>query len=184
MKPFHFLLTLVVLLSAHFSAFADCERPFLFFDLGNTLVDTRTYKFEKIIYMPGAFTYIAELKRRGYSLGLIANIPESWGSTRAEKLATLRKFISDRWADPNPMIWDAFDLGILIPLKNSERKPAPVLFNQAMALAQQTHCKAIYEGEEDQEMVAAHNAGMFPFKVGRADRFYLPIDEIDDFVKP
>lgn len=164
-------------------AHADCDKPIIFFDLGQTIVDTDTYDFKKVFYMPKGFEYIRELKRRGYHLGLIVNIPEQWGSTRPEKIATLRKFVDDLWTDPNPMAWGAFDLGILVPMNDGERKPAPVLFEQAAAIARSAGCPAIYECENRDELAAARRAGLKPYQVGSLPSFYLPIEKIEDWAR-
>ena len=61
----------------------------VFFDLGNTLVDT-TQGEKKYSYLPGALNYLAMLKKSGYKLGLISNIPVSWGSNFDERLFELK----------------------------------------------------------------------------------------------
>ena len=53
-----------------------CSHPWVFFDLGNTLVDTKTYDYNKIFYMPGALKYVKDLRAKGYHLGLIVNYPD------------------------------------------------------------------------------------------------------------
>lgn len=67
-------------------------RPWLFFDLGNTLVhtwsDPQTNDVVRVEWMrykgPGgrvvdAREYLTDLSARGYPIGLIANIPQKWG---------------------------------------------------------------------------------------------------------
>ncbi len=163
---------------------SQCERPYIFFDLGNTLVDTKTYDFKKVVYMPGAYDYLRELKSHGYPLGLIVNIPESWGTTHEEKMTALQNFIANLWVDSNPMRWDIFDAGVLIPMNNSERKPAAALFESAASIAASHGCPAIYEGEELAEMAPAKAAGLKPFLAGDQGRsFFLPVERIDEYAR-
>ncbi|MBI3558562.1 MAG: hypothetical protein HY074_20015 [Deltaproteobacteria bacterium] len=178
------LIALILAVTGSLSAHAACDKPYIFFDLGNTLVDTKTYDFEKIMYMPGAYNYLRELKSHGYPLGMIVNIPESWGARREEKMAALKKFIADKWTDSAPMAWELFDAGILIPMKDAQRKPAAVLFEAAASIAARAGCPAIYEGEEIQEMAPAKAAGMKPYLAGsEANTFFLSVERIDEYAR-
>lgn len=166
-----------------------CAKPWIYFDLGNTIVDTSTFDYAKILYMPGAKDYLQKLEADGYPLGLIVNIPESWGATPAAKLQALKDFVNAAWvneADDEPGLapfdWAPFEGRIILPMKDTERKPAPILFERAQAQALQAGCAAVYQGEVPEEMIAAKQAGLFPFHLGVAPDAYLPESQIDDYV--
>lgn len=167
-----------------------CPRPWMFFDLGNTLVDTKTYDFKKILYMPKAYDYLRELRGKGYPLGLLVNIPESWGTSRAEKVARLKAEVSGPtiWIDHNPMVWEFFtrtvtDDLILIPMKDNERKPgSPKLFDDAHALGSTESCPAVFQGEDPAEVSAAKARGMKGYLIGQDSDIYLPESKIAAFV--
>lgn len=173
-------LVLIVFSIAFVAAAEGPAKPLLYFDLGNSVVDTKTYDFAKIVYMPGAYDYVSQLKAAGFDLGLIVNIPESWGATRDEKLAALKTFVDSRWAkDEKPMLWGAFDLGILIPLHDSERKPAPLLFQEAKSYADEACRFAIYLGEDKDEVDAAIKVGLKGYQLGSEPAaFYPSIDAL------
>ncbi|RYZ97010.1 MAG: hypothetical protein EOP11_22625, partial [Proteobacteria bacterium] len=91
MKNFGFLLSLALLLSN--SAQAACEKPFVFFDLGQTLVDTDTNKYNPMFYYrldaekfsdaaryPDGKAYIDALTTQGFKVGLLTDIPGDWGT--------------------------------------------------------------------------------------------------------
>jgi FMN phosphatase YigB (HAD superfamily) len=144
-----------------------CELPWLFFDLGaDTIVDTQTDDFKKVYYMPGAHEYLADLRAKGYHLGLLVNIPASWGDTQEAKLEATQKFIADLWTDKIPLDWDQFDLGVAFPPTDAERKPAPYLFEQAIARAAARQCDAVYQGALADEIPAADAAGMHGIRLG------------------
>jgi hypothetical protein len=71
---------------------SSCKKAHLYFDLGQTLVDTDTHKYKPMFYFrlnahqhseaaffPSAREYLEELVWRGYKLGLLADIPGDWG---------------------------------------------------------------------------------------------------------
>lgn len=157
------LFILSVLVSSHFATATQpsCALPYLFFDLGaNTLIDTDTFDFKKIFYVPGAYDYLHDLKAKGYHLGLLVNVPESWGKTQEEKLKATQKVIGDAWTDSHSLDWDLFDLGVAFPPTDADRKPAPFLFNQAMNQAKAADCDAVYQSTLPDEIPAANKAGM------------------------
>src|SRR5687768_17107062 len=102
-------------------SFAECARPYMFFDLGETLVDTETTNFQSITYMPGAYQYLRDLQANGYPIGMLINIPEDWGTTNEEKVAQTKKFIEGRWVDKDPMDWEMFTAGIFVPPSDARR---------------------------------------------------------------
>src|ERR1700691_2589436 len=59
-----------------------CKKPQMYFDLGNVLVDTSKRdgdgNFLDVFYRPGALTYIMELKKQKFPVGLIVNVPADW----------------------------------------------------------------------------------------------------------
>ncbi len=153
-----------------------CTKAWVFFDLGNTIVDTRTYNYEKIFYIPGALEYLNELKHKGYKLGLIINIPEEWGQTYSKKIKALKDFIQASWTDPQPMTWELFNAGIFVPSKDIYRKPHPYLFKKVVRRAARRGCKVIYQGEIKEELEIAKQAGMVTHQVGTRPHFFMPLD--------
>jgi FMN phosphatase YigB (HAD superfamily) len=134
-----------------------------------------------IHYYQGALNYLIELKSKGYQLGLITNIPETFGSDYDAKLLTLKKFISDNWDDQISFNWDLFD-DIILPLKNTELKPNPVMFEKAIEHA--NHCPVSYISENPKEIVAASDTGLATrlFVSGDPD-LYVPVNNIKNYLK-
>ena len=68
-----------------------CAHPWMFFDLGNTIVDTKTNNYNPMFYLAdvqrfadghdykSSRDYLAALKNEGYLLGLVMDVPEAWG---------------------------------------------------------------------------------------------------------
>ena len=154
-------------------------KPWVYFDLGETVVSTKDMKHIK--YMPGAKGYIEDLKREGFNVGIITNIPETWGMNYQEKLETLKKVIQDGWDDSQPFDWGVYD-EVILPLKNSEMKPAPTLFQKAIMRSE--GCPSLYIGESIKEIDAAKNLGMAAhlFDEHSSDK-YIPIDSVTDFIE-
>lgn len=148
-----------------------CSRPVYFFDLGQVLVNTSDWDHLK--YMAEAQDYLHQLKSRGERLGMIANIPESWGVDYTQKLQTLRDVIAKTWVEPAPFEWELFDT-ILLPLSDAQRKPAPHLFQAAIQWA--SPCPALYQGEDLGEIQAADRQGMLTYQVGVPGApFFMPL---------
>ena len=174
-------------------AFASelCKNNYVFFDFGKTIIDDSKFKWGPTMdkctgtfsYVPGAFEYLNELRTKGYKIGMLVNFPDQWGldangqpSTQV-KIDNIKKIVAGdgHWDDPNPIQWDIFELGIFVPPRDENRKPKPYLFEQAEKLAKEAGCKAIYQGEELEEMKAARAAGMFPYQVARpGEEFFAP----------
>lgn len=159
---------------------AACEHPWIFFDLGNTLIDQE--RPGGWGYYPAAESYLRDLKGKHYRLGLIVNIPGGWGETHEERLASLKNAIVSNWT---PEEAAAFDWSLIeqtlvfLPASANERKPAPQLFDRAMALAQDDGCNALFQGETPAEIRAAEASGMRGYLIGQKGRsFYLPEEEI------
>lgn len=160
-------------------ASTTCEKPFVFFDLGNTVLDTETHNFEKIFYVPGALEYLLKLRQEGFRVGLLVNVPESWGANEIEKLQTLKDFVAKTWSDPRPMDWELFDAGVFFPASNKERKPDPALFKRAARLARAQSCPIVYQGEADDELRVAESVGIRTYRVGQGSRpFFMPIERL------
>lgn len=168
----------------------ESNKIWVFFDLGNTIVDTAD--FTKQHYINGAKDYLKNLRAAGFSIGLTLNIPEEWGTTVVGKFAEIVRFIDGRrkdtpphaqWADGIEFDWNDFDEnGVLFPLKNDERKPKPVLFLRALQVA--GACGAVFQGEDAAEIATAESLGMANYHVGQAGRdFYMPIGEIKKAVR-
>lgn len=176
MKRLSKLLFLASLFS--FSVNAKDKRPWVYFDLGDTIVNTKD--MDHIKYMKGVREYIEDLKREGFKIGIISNIPESWGMDYDEKLLTLKNIIHNGWDEDRPFDWSAFD-EVILPLKNNEMKPAPVLFLKAIEKAQS--CPSVYFGESPKEITAAQNVGMAAKLYNENDEIsFIPVSEVNNFL--
>lgn len=130
--------------------------------------------------MNGAREYVEELKREGFKIGIISNIPEEWGMDYDQKLLTLKKFIKEGWIEDQPIDWTVYD-EIILPLKNTELKPAPTLFLEAIKKAES--CPSMYVGESPKEITAAINLGMAAKLFVEQDMEpYLPVDEVKSYL--
>ncbi|MEV6601760.1 hypothetical protein AB0M36_33630 [Actinoplanes sp. NPDC051346] len=157
------------------SVAAVCQRPVVYFDLGNVLIDTSDWS--NVRYEAGALSYLRDLRSRGITMGLIINIPETWGTTQEEKLATMKQYIADRWVEPRPFVWSYFEGHIVLPRTDAERKPAPVMFERALAEA--SPCVPYYQGEVATELTAAAQVGLRTYQVGKPGRsFYIPASQL------
>jgi len=92
---------LPLLVQEGFEARADersSSKPWLFFDLGNTLVanvlDPVSHDIARLSWVryvgddgkvTDAHEYLARLRAKGYTLGLVTNIPQSWGDPDLSK---------------------------------------------------------------------------------------------------
>ncbi|MFH8370095.1 hypothetical protein [Streptomyces sp. NPDC018031] len=148
----------------------------VYFDLGETLVHTD--EDSRIGYMPGAAAYLRTLRERHIKVGLITNVPSSWGETDAERAATLKKEIDGSWKGSTPFAWADFGDRILTPRTEAERKPAPVLWERAKA--QTKGCRLVYEGETAKETDMAASLGYVSYQTGLPRHpAYLPAGVIE-----
>lgn len=163
-----------------------CGKPWVFFDLGNTVVASAPGRESR--YVPGAHAYVRELRRRGVRIGLITNVPEKWGKTRSAKIRELKKLVGETWtkeAGEEAMDWTDFpDAAIVIPPRDADRKPAPYLFRSALAHVSleggARDCPVIYQGEDPVEVAAAERAGMIGYVVGRDPAApFLPFERVE-----
>jgi FMN phosphatase YigB (HAD superfamily) len=149
------------------------SKTWVFFDLGDTIIDTSKKHYR---YLPGAWDYINDLKAKGYSIGIISNIPESFGNGQLEKLGTLKSYIKKKWNDQIPMDWKQFDK-IILPPSDAKKKPHPHMFLEAKKL--NSNCLVFFQGENQIEVKTAEKLGMKSFQVGQSNNFYLLIESIE-----
>ena len=145
-----------------------CTLPWVYFDLGNTIVDTHTYNFEKILFEPGAFEYLSALKAKHYHLGLLVNFPDHYqgkdmtGDEKA-KIEAIKQIVGSHWApatlEPHTLDWSLFDDFFISPT-DAQRKPAAFLFQRAFQLAKQAGCPSVFQGESPSEVQEAQVIGM------------------------
>ncbi|MEU8780383.1 hypothetical protein [Streptomyces sp. NPDC048637] len=144
----------------------------VYFDLGETLVHTAEDK--SVRYLPGAAQYLRALRARHIPVGLITNVPPSWGSTDAERAAELKKVIDKDWAGTTPFAWSDFGDRIFTPRTEAERKPAPALWKRAKKAA--GPCRVVYEAETAEEVQVGSSLGYVAYQVTRPGwPTYLPV---------
>jgi len=147
----------------------------VYFDLGETLVHTAEDK--SIRYMPGAARYLRALRARHIPVGLITNVPSSWGSTDAERAAELKRVINKDWADNSPFAWSDFGDRIFTPRTEAERKPAAALWQRARSAS--GRCRLVYQAETPDEVQASRSLGYFAYQATRPKwPTYLPVPVI------
>ncbi|MFD3515859.1 hypothetical protein [Streptomyces sp. NPDC058657] len=137
--------------------------PVVYFDLGETLVHTA--EDGGIGYRPGAAAYLRALRERHIQVGLITNVPPSWGTTDAARAARLKQEVDATWRGPVPFAWADFGDRILTPRTEAERKPAPALWQRAKAAG--SRCRLVHQAETAEEVRAAAALGFVPYQVGR-----------------
>ncbi|MEV6575662.1 hypothetical protein [Streptomyces sp. NPDC051577] len=146
--------------------------PVVYFDLGETLVHTADDG--SIAYRSGAASYLRALRERHIRIGLITNVPPSWGTTDAERAARLKKEVDATWEGPEPFAWNDFGGRILTPRTEAERKPAPVLWQRAKV--QSGSCRLVFQAETVEEVKVAASVGYVPYQVGQPHRpAFLPV---------
>jgi hypothetical protein len=193
-------------LSALPAVAAECPRPWILFDTGQTLVATPP-DYKNMRNMPGMEDYIKALGEENYLLGLVINVPEDWGSEIpvqdpiAKRVIYTQQFFQEGWMPKAAVFpWDPFGKfegkgstrefkgRVFFPMKDAERKPAicpSCVLNVALNAAKKAGCAAIFEGEDAEEMKAAEEVGLIPFQVGNTDpsQFYLAPEKIEAYVK-
>lgn len=148
----------------------------VYFDLGETLMHTADDGTGT--YRPGAAAYLRALRERHIKVGLITNVPSSWGRTDAERAVRLKKEVDTTWQGTAPFAWDDFGDRILTPRTEAERKPAPALWERAKAAS--GGCHLVYEAETAEETDAAASLGYFAYQVGQPSRpDFLPAGLIE-----
>lgn len=157
-----------------FSCCASASDIWVFFDLGDTIISTSNGQTQ---YLQKTKNYLQELKENKIHLGLISNIPDSWGATYEQKLTRLKKYVADTWNEEGAFNWDDFEL-VLIPETQEEAKPSPVLFQRAQWFTRYAGAKIIFQGENPSEVQAAQSLGIPAYQVGQQESFYLSIEDI------
>ncbi|MBL1097288.1 hypothetical protein JK363_11485 [Streptomyces sp. 205] len=135
----------------------------VYFDLGETLIHTAGDG--SIRYMPGAAEHLRALRARHIPVGLITNVPSSWGNTDAERAAELKKVIAKDWKDSRPFAWSDFGDRILTPRTEAERKPASALWERARDASGDR--VLVYQAETTDEIEASRSLGYVSYLVGR-----------------
>jgi hypothetical protein len=142
-----------------------------YFDLGETLVHTG--EDDSVRYLPGAAEHLRALRARHIPVGLITNVPSSWGSTDAERAAKLKEEVDREWQGSTPFAWSDFGNRIFTPRTEAEQKPAPALWERAKNAA--GDCRVVYQAETDEEVAAGSSLGYVAYRTGQDDRpAYLP----------
>ncbi|MBY8840351.1 hypothetical protein K7864_03380 [Streptomyces sp. SP2-10] len=160
--------------AAHASSERGC--PVVYFDLGETLLHTADDGSTD--YQRGAASYLRALRERHIEVGLITNVPPSWGTTDAERAARLKQEVDATWRGPVPFAWADFEDRILTPRTEAERKPAPILWERAKAAS--GRCRVVYQAETAEEVEVAATLGFVPYQVGRPHRpTFLPVGLIE-----
>lgn len=160
---------------------ADASKAFVWLDLGNVILETRN-GYDKVHYMPGVLEYLEQIKNDGHKVGLIVNIPESWGKPDdyPSKIQATLDFIRGGWIDAEKTFsFDVFD-EVVIPMRNTQRKPAPDLFMKALEVSKNLGLRPFYQSEDAEEIEVAQSIGFKAHKVeleGPEAR-YLPLEKI------
>lgn len=155
---------------------SELACPVVYFDLGETLVHTAADG--AITYRAGAASYLRALHERHIDIGLITNVPPSWGRTDAERAARLKKEVDASWRGPAPFAWQDFGDRILTPRTEAERKPAPALWQRARAGS--GGCRLVYQAETTEEVAVAASQGYVPYQVEQPHRpAFLPVGLVE-----
>ncbi len=215
----------------------ECMNVWVFFDLGNTIVDTETHNYNPIFHLQkvsakkddGTFLwsdgslykssreYIQALQNDKIVMGILPDVPEEWGVNYPEtnpikdypsaKIYRLLDFLAGKVPSDNTSWLETeahfdytpfgsfsgegseliFTGRMFLPQNNTERKNkgSAVIFERAVAAAAKEGCKAIYQGEDPEEMKLAEKAGMYPFLVGKSSKshFFIPKDKLNSYVE-
>jgi hypothetical protein len=133
--------------------------------------------------MPGALEYVQELRRQGYHVGMMINVPEEWGATDEERFKVVKSYVAERWTDPRPMDWSLFDAGVLTPPKDHLRKPHPYLFQKVLKMARDNGTLAVFQGEDAEEIKVAKEVGLLAHSVTETKDFFIPIENLPAALK-
>lgn len=206
---FPLAILLVIIGAAH--ARADEKKAWIFFDLGQTLVDTDSFSYNPMFYLPGAKEYLDQVVAAGHPVGLIIDIPEDWGKGYPAKDELTSKwlrtidFIAGKVPDDGAS-WrgDPFDITpfgsfqgqgkdrvfkgrVLLPFTNAQRKDegSTYLFEEARRMAEAEGAKVLYVSEAADHVQAARGVGLAGHTIlpGVTGPMYVPLPEIDRFVE-
>ncbi|MDD0854413.1 hypothetical protein HBN50_14975 [Halobacteriovorax sp. GB3] len=174
LKVLTFLMTGAVSMSAK----GNTRHQWVFFDLGDTIVNTKDKK--GFHYFDGAKAYLESLRKMGLHIGIISNIPETFGMSYEEKLQTLKTLIQSKWNDKEQFDWSLFD-EILLPLNNNELKPADILFLRALSRAGE--CPSIYISENEREVLKAESMGIAGHLFDKESQgMYVPLEILESYI--
>ncbi|GHA30208.1 hypothetical protein GCM10010329_61770 [Streptomyces spiroverticillatus] len=150
--------------------------PYAYFDLGETLIHTA--EDGSTDFRPGAYAHLRALRERHIKVGLITNVPPSWGATDAERAARLKLEVDATWKGSVPFAWADFGDRIYTPRTEAERKPAPALWQRAKARS--GGCAVVHQAETAEEVRAAAAQGFVAYQVGLPHRpGFLPVPVIE-----
>ncbi len=172
-----YLMTILMMGSLQMSAKA--KEMWVYFDLGNTVINVKDKT--NFHYFEGGREYISKLKQMGFKLGVISNIPESFGASYEEKLKTLKSYIKDKWGEDESFEWNIFDK-IYLPLNNSELKPAPILYQRA--LDDNGNSKGLFISETKKEVDQAVLMGFAGHHYDdTSEVLYIPHNVIEGYIE-
>lgn len=111
-------------------------------------------------------------------VGLITNVPPSWGRTDAERAARLKTEVDAAWRGSAPFAWQDFGDRILTPVPRPNASRLPVLWQRAKA--DSGRCRLVYQAETADEVKVAASLGYVPYQVGQVHRpSFLPVGLIE-----
>ena len=164
------------------------EKPlaYMWFDLGNVILETRN-GFDKVHFMPGVVDYLNTLRERGHKIGIIMNIPETFGrpGDYESKLRFTEDLIREGWIDTHhEFSFDFFD-EVLLPVYKTQRKPNDFLFNKALEISTPDGHTSVFQGENPAEVQTADRLGFFSHLVtyDGPQAYYLPVEQIPELIK-
>lgn len=215
----------------------ECMNVWVFFDLGNTIVDTATNNYNPIFHLQkvsaknedGTYKwndgslykssreYIQALQDDKITMGVLPDVPEEWGVNYPDespikdyssaKIYRLLDFLAGKVPADNTSWLETeahfdytpfgsfagegselvFTGRMFLPQNNTERKNkgSAVIFERAVEAAAKEGCKAIYQGEDAEEMKLAEKAGMYPYLIGKTSKtyFFIPRDKLNSYVE-
>jgi len=156
------------------------EKPAVFFDLGNVIVNTSNWK--DVHYFESALQILSELEHAGISSNLIANIPDSFGSSCEAKFERLKGFMEEVWRPgAQPFDWNQFD-SVYVPPSDDLSKPHPYLF--VGAASHICPRPMLFLGEDLEEVRTAEELGIGAFPVGTGPQPMFPsVAEIQNLAR-
>jgi hypothetical protein len=173
MKKIYFTLLILLMIGQ-----VRAANMWVFFDLGNTVINIKNKN--SLDYFQGSENYIKSLRKMGIKVGVITNIPETFGKDYNEKLHTLKKYIRDSWVGSRPFDWSLFDK-VYLPLNNSELKPAPILYRRAVEFI--NNSPRLFISETQKELDEAINQGFAVHLYKEQDSdLYIPLDIIKEYI--
>lgn len=157
--------TIFIMLQAFFMTSLIAQFNFqsretaVFFDLGETLVDTNNMSKpnempvrKTVRWLENAQAIVAHLVQRNYALGIITNVPRTWS------IEDLKNFLAARWEQADQHFpWHFFEDRIQLPTMDIPAKPHRDIFQAAKRMIFRKNY--IFVGEDQKEVRAACLAG-------------------------